>query len=407
MRHNRVPPNYKGRKSRRGISAVLLIALVIFCGFFVVWNLEAIMNVFRGSGYTPPQSAVEPPSTAEPAPRPTPEPEPAVALSGRMVGVYLPAEKAKSSQSILSFAAQVKEMGVNALVIDVKDTVGQILFSTPLGYSFMPAVTMEGAFDLSETVKLLKEDGFYLTARMSCFYDNLAPRRNPAMAIKTAGVVWLDWDYKSWLNPYSQLTREYLGDLAEYFSGMGFDEILLYNVEFPVRGKLELISYGTEDSPSRKRGVLADFLSYVKERVSDGCDVALQVSTAVLTEGPREASGMDLKSLAARIDVFVPQMYPAALPANSTVGTQQIENPSDEAALTVSSLGQLCRGLLQGGQTEIRPMLQGFASLSSGKMTGVCPDAVMQDQIEALLQNQFTQYDVYQPEGLYGEITPP
>jgi hypothetical protein len=407
----KLPRNYKGKKNRKGLIVFLSVIFLIFSGTFVMWNLDDIVHFFQGSHYlwVQPQGENASPDTPKESQSPEAKPDESEAPSvlQRTVGVYMPVSQANSPQSILEFSARAKEQGANAIILDIKDADGRILFETPLGYSFMSAVTVENAFDLRETVDLLKQEGFYLTARMSCFYDNLAPRKNPAMAILTNGVTWLDWDYKSWLNPYSQLTMEYLGDLAEYFTRIGFDEILLYNVEFPVRGKTELISYSAEDSIANKQAALSNFLKYMKVRISDSATVALQVSSSLLIEDPKELSGIDLKRLIPQVDVFVPQIYPSVLPLNIKIGEELIGKPKNEVEQTISALCKLCKSLTQNNavQVEIRPMIQGFDTVSNGEMVGICDASMMQAQIEALAQNQMSQYDIYQPEGIYQHIT--
>lgn len=59
------------------------------------------------------------------------------------------------------------------------------------------------------------------------------------MAIRYKGQEYLWLDNKAsaggnpWLNPYAAEAVQYIGDLIEEVHGMGFDQVLLKNVQFP------------------------------------------------------------------------------------------------------------------------------------------------------------------------------
>jgi hypothetical protein len=76
----------------------------------------------------------------------------------------------------------------------------------------MPEVTAEGALDLTEAADLLKQEALS-AARISCFYDNLAPGEIRLWPFRPRA--WYGWigTIKAGL-PLQPADREYLGDLA-------------------------------------------------------------------------------------------------------------------------------------------------------------------------------------------------
>ena len=399
----RRPHNYKGRRKYNRIIICICLALTIGSIAFVVWHLETIADFLRGGFQTSLENPPVDDGQDTDGDGDNPVPEPLDTLGGpesieQMAGVYLLGETCETAADIVNFAAWAKSMGVNTLVVDVKDSAGAVQFLTTLTYSFMPDVTKDGAFSLEETVAALKAEGFYLVARMSCFEDNIAPRRNVSMAIQTSGVTWLDWDYSSWLNPYSNLSREYLGDLAAYFCQIGFDEILLNSVEFPVRGKTELIQYSAEQSqPENKKEALNQFLDYMKLRIAPmQGSLALEVTVEDIAQPPAERSGIDLKEQMNRVDAVWPQLFLSDMPDSISIAGQPVTRPKENPQAFLDEICLAIAGTFDGRDKLdcIRPVLQGYA---------VQGDDIFQ-QVQRLKDIEIENYVVYHPTGAYPEM---
>ena len=70
--------------------------------------------------------------------------------------------------------------------------------------------------------------------------------------------LWLDAqkDGNAWLNPYSAAAVEYVGDLVAEVQGMGFEQVVLTNVQFPKLSRKQ--DYGETSGVSRADQLKAD-----------------------------------------------------------------------------------------------------------------------------------------------------
>lgn len=77
-------------------------------------------------------------------------------------------------------------------------------------------------------------------AKLAAFRDPIAARTDRNMAIGYTGQAYLWLDNKAsaggnpWLNPYSDEGVQFIGDLIGEVQSMGFDHVLLENVQFPL-----------------------------------------------------------------------------------------------------------------------------------------------------------------------------
>ena len=99
---------------------------------------------------------------------------------------------------------------------------------------------IEGAsLDPALIASVLKENGLVPVAKLAAFRDPIAARTDRNMAIGYTGQAYLWLDNKAsaggnpWLNPYSDEAVQFIGDLIGEVQSMGFDHVLLENVQFP------------------------------------------------------------------------------------------------------------------------------------------------------------------------------
>ena len=90
--------------------------------------------------------------------------------------------------------------------------------------------------DAGHIAAILREEKLIPVAQLAAFKDPISPRTDPSMAIHYNGsALWLDAQKNGnpWLNPYSTAAVEYVGDLVEEVQQLGFEQVVLTNVQFP------------------------------------------------------------------------------------------------------------------------------------------------------------------------------
>lgn len=174
--------------------------------------------------------------------------------------------------------------GCDALAVVINDADGKLWVTDPMNAE-------NGASDQAQAFKnALSAVKVHKIAVVSALRDPLRPRyadRSSAMKV-ASGAVWLDWDYCSWFSPYEPGTAEYLKSLLKSCADAGFDEVVLTDFAFPVRGKTSLIDFGAQSAG--KAEALTDLAKQLKQ---DGLTVSCLLTDTAAANGKDEAAGQD------------------------------------------------------------------------------------------------------------------
>ena len=175
----------------------------------------------------------------------------------------------------------------------VKDSAGNILYPSQVAAA---AGSIEGAsLDPALIASVLKENGLVPVAKLAAFRDPIAARTDRNMAIGYTGQAYLWLDNKAsaggnpWLNPYSDEAVQFIGDLIGEVQSMGFDHVLLENVQFPSaqNGKQDFGSTGGRD---RSAQLAADIAAW-DARFEGSVTLWYGYSLGQVTEGASTVGG--------------------------------------------------------------------------------------------------------------------
>ena len=219
--------------------------------------------------------------------------------------VTLPAVQAEKvllvcadSAVLAGCAQQLAQQGAAYAVVTLKDSAGNILYPSQVAAA---AGSIEGAsLDPALIASVLKENGLVPVAKLAAFRDPIAARTDRNMAIGYTGQAYLWLDNKAsaggnpWLNPYSDEAVQFIGDLIGEVQSMGFDHVLLENVQFPSaqNGKQDFGSTGGRDRSAqlaadiaawdaRFEGSVTLWYGYSLGQVTDGASTVGGSATAL------------------------------------------------------------------------------------------------------------------------------
>lgn len=211
--------------------------------------------------------------TAEPTESVTPEPSsapvevPAVAP----VSLFRAAVTEGSAQRLVTAA------GGNAALLNMKANDGSLGYVSALPRA-ISAGTSSADPALNGKILALTGSELYTIARVSCFKDNLAPKVDNTLAIRTnSGYNWRDGEETRWMNPSLSPVREYVAGICGELAELGFDEILLDNAGWPTTGHLDYIKAGEDYPVDDLAAPVEAFYQEVREALKDR-DVLLSVS---------------------------------------------------------------------------------------------------------------------------------
>lgn len=182
--------------------------------------------------------------------------------------------------------------GYNAVILRLKEKDGL------LGYASAAAPedrVREDALTRAELETLLAS-GVYTAAKISCFRDSAAALADMAgMGLcQNSGYIWYDHENGHWLDPGKEASAEYLLAFCEELAELGFDEIVLENVGYPVQGRLSKAAPVEAD----REDCVSDFLQraagLTKER---RVRLSFALEEETLLAGGNEAAGLSLKNV--------------------------------------------------------------------------------------------------------------
>ena len=300
--------NYKGtkRRKRKRLLVVLLclaLLLALLLGAFLILQDHIVYTDDGGFYFDFQKPAEQPPVTPASPAEPLPdvplviepggnEPAPPVTPQEPVPPVEEPPlpRSPLSAQWTTAEALLAGWTPADGLSLSVKGTDGVCWVADPRGAENGAAPRSADLLAALEALSCRK------VAVVSALRDPLRPRTvdRAAACQVTSGTTWLDWDYCSWYSPYAAGTADYLNGLLQSCADAGFEEVILIDFQFPVRGKTELIDYGDQTlSPTDALTALARSLT-----PPEGLTVSCLLTDTAARSGADGAAGQDAAALA-------------------------------------------------------------------------------------------------------------
>lgn len=315
--------SYRGRSKTRTVLMALIVILLIVLILAVAAFFLLQDRVYYGDDG---KAHIDLPSflqraDAEPTPAPiqsqdivivTPEPSPEPTEQPLFYPVALP----RSALTDGTAQAQMEAVGGNALLFDMKDDEGTLGYVSDLPQA-ISAGASAAAPGLNEAIRTLNgTEGLYTVARVACFRDNLAPKMNNTLALRSPIGNWRDREVVRWLSVEVAAARDYVSGVCRELAELGFDEILLDYAGFPTAldGDLDNLVVGERYDPTDRSSAVEAFYQQVRQALEDYPDVKVAVSvSAGLFAGEGDESGQSLELLGRYADrVYVPGPADAA-----------------------------------------------------------------------------------------------
>jgi len=274
-----------------------------------------------------------------------------------------------SSEKKMEYFLDIFEKtSLNALIVDVKDSNGDLIFDR------VPNV--------KEIVEDLHKNGIYVIARVVVFQDNKLAESNPEFSLKTLnGNVWRDRKGYAWTDPASEGGWNHNIDIAKRAVDTGFDEINYDYIRFPTDGNLQNIEYTFWDGIEEKSEVIRRFSEYSKNKLNEyspDTKLSLDIFGYTFLDGNGLGIGQKLEYVLDNFDYIYPMVYPS----HYSTGNFGFSNPADHPYEVVK--GTLEQGLERLGdkkeiaRPKIRPWIQVF------DLGAVYTPDMIQKQIQAV-----------------------
>ncbi len=253
---------------------------------------------------------------------------------------------------------------VNALVIDVKDDRGFVLYRSrvPLAQQIgadtnrpMSSKRLHAMFDS------LRANNVYPIARIVVAKDPLLASQKRDWAIKRRKDMqpWLDKNGNPWLDPNQRGVWQYAVDLAREAYDVGFSEVQFDYVRFPDEDKLVREATFPLAKGRVRAQVIRDQLEFARAALKpSGMPMTIDIFGLTATDTTDMGIGQKWEMFVDRADVILPMVYPS----HFAPGTYGLGNPNAHPYATIdhSIKDMKRRNASIAGAAKIVPWYQDF-----------------------------------------------
>jgi hypothetical protein len=226
---------------------------------------------------------------------------------------------------------------VNALVIDVKDDRGFVLYKSrvPLARQIGADTTMpmseKRLRSILDTMVALR---IYPIARIVVAKDPLLANARLDLAIKRKDNLepWLDKNGKPWLDPHHREVWQYAADLAKEAYDLGFSEVQFDYVRFPDEKRLVAEAVYPLANGRIRAQTIREQLGFLRSTLAASkIPMTIDVFGLTATDTTDMGIGQRWEMFVDRADVVLPMVYPS----HFAPGTYKLGNPNAHPYSTI------------------------------------------------------------------------
>jgi hypothetical protein len=210
-----------------------------------------------------------------------------------------------------------KRTEVNALVIDVKDDRGYVLYRSrvPLAREIGADTVAPMRSDRMRAVlDTMRAYGIYPIARIVVIKDPVLARKKPEWSItrRSDGKAWLDKGGNPWLDPHHRAPWQYAVDLACEAIDLGFSEVQYDYVRFPDEGRILTEAIFPLAQGRDRASVIRDQLRFLRGSLRPyGVPVTADVFGLTTSDSTDMGIGQLWEKFVDAVDVVLPMTYPS------------------------------------------------------------------------------------------------
>ena len=313
--------------------------------------------------------------------------------AGALRAVYLPPALIADPAALDAFLETLPGAGLNAVMVDIKDSEGNLLYTTQNANAIAWEAVSPDAFDLAQLGERLSARGIHLVTRMSAFRDERAARGNLEYAVtfRGPGTTWLDnfptAGGRPWLNPHSAGARQYITDLAVEAARMGAVLVVVDDFSFPPNSLTEDAYFGDTGGLSRAER-LREFAAALSGAVEgEGARLAVYLPGGAFAGPNNTLFGGPAGEVFAQGHLVLgalPYQFPEGVWSDGLT----IPNPLESLENTVAQIVMAARAQ---SQAELIVLLQGGSLPGGAAYTGE-QIAAQADRLSALGIEEFIFY---------------
>jgi hypothetical protein len=315
-------------------------------------------------------------------------------------GLYATLYTAASATRLNALLRMADSTDVNALVIDVKDDRGHLLFPTEAARRFHPTAKRPLLKDVAPLIRRLQEHKVYPIARIVTFKDPSYTAAHPEKAIldPASGQPYKSRDGLTWATPYDREFRAYNLAVAREAARAGFREIQFDYIRFPDVSRSRRLDYRDSSGQSKAHTIQSFLLEARGQLAPLQVYVAADIFGLVCTVSDDMNIGQYWEAVSNAVDYLCPMMYPSHYGPDVYGFPVPDREPYGVIAHGLDDALERNRNLATPAQ--LRPWLQAFTAswVRGHRSYGV---AEVQAQIRACRERGIDSYLIWNPSNRY------
>lgn len=249
--------------------------------------------------------------------------------------IYGTGWSAGSSKKVDYFIDLIKSTELNAIVIDIKDFSGHILYDIQNEDAIRYGAKKVQIPRINALIKKLHDEDIYVIARQTVFQDPVLARARPGFTVQkdviatpaivetngttttiitattTKRVIWLDNKGLGWIDPGAVEAWDYNIAIAKDAAARGFDEINFDYIRFPSDGVIADMRFPHYNlRTTLKLTQIQKFFEYLRKEMA-GIAISADLFGLVTVNNGDLGIGQNLKTAAPNFDAIAPMVYPS------------------------------------------------------------------------------------------------
>ena len=271
-------------------------------------------------------------------------------------------------QKVYKLIDVAKRTEVNALVIDVKDDRGYLLYRSrvPLAREIGADAQNSEIMPMSHKrlralLDTMRAHDIYPIARIVVVKDPMLADRKREWAIKrkSDGTPWLDKTGKPWLDPHQTGVWDYAVDLAIEAVDLGFSEVQFDYVRFPDEQRLVREASFPLAAGRFRADVIAQQLAHARKRLAPlAVPMTIDVFGLTTSDTTDMGIGQRWEAFIGQADVVLPMTYPS----HYAPGSYKIAKPNANPYAVIDAALKDAKRRSEGiaGAAKVIPWYQDF-----------------------------------------------
>ncbi len=236
--------------------------------------------------------------------------------------IYLTGWSAGTENYLQYAIGLTKSTEINAFVIDIKDSAGDISFDADIPEANNEKSKTKKIKDIDSLINRLHKEGIYVIGRIVVFQDPVLAKKRPDLAINnklkispknpnfSENSIWTDNSGLAWVDPASNEVWNRIIAISKNALTHGFDELNYDYIRFPSDGNLKNMVFPFWNETTPKNIVMRKFFESLSKNLTDA-KISADIFGISAVKSDDLGIGQIIEDASDYFDYICPMFYPS------------------------------------------------------------------------------------------------